>query len=77
MSTKHFPACPCTVCGEGGHMASKCPTIKLPPDGFYTGGGGGGGHSHDDEDEQANRIVLALLQKDIDEALLNLINLTK
>ena len=59
MSTKHFPACPCTICGEGGHVASKCTAIKLPPDGFYTGGGGGGGgHSHDDDDERATTHVL-------------------
>lgn len=59
-------------------MASKCPAIKLPPDGFYTGGGGGGGgHSHDDEDEKANRIVFALMQEELDEALLNFLVLTK
>jgi hypothetical protein len=42
---------PCSVCGEGGHRASCCPTLREPlKEGFYSGGGGGGGHSHDDEE---------------------------
>jgi hypothetical protein len=44
----------CTVCGEQGHKPSKCKSLGLPPDGFYTGGGGGGGHSHDDDDEHCH-----------------------
>jgi hypothetical protein len=41
----------CLACGEQGHKSSKCKSIAIPPEGFYTGGGGGGGHSHDDDDE--------------------------
>ena len=40
----------CFVCGEEGHKASKCKSLGVPPDGFYTGGGGGGSHDHDEED---------------------------
>jgi hypothetical protein len=39
----------CTVCGEQGHKPSKCKSIGIPPDGFYSGGGGG--HQHDDDCE--------------------------
>lgn len=46
------PAKPCTVCGEACKSVTACRSLRLPPDGFYTGGGGGGGgHSHDDDDE--------------------------
>jgi hypothetical protein len=44
----------CMACGEAGHKSSTCKSLRLPPDGFYTGGGGGGGHSHDDDDETAS-----------------------
>jgi hypothetical protein len=44
------PGCACMLCGEQGHKPSRCPTVRLPPDGFYTGGGGGGGHDHDDDE---------------------------
>jgi hypothetical protein len=40
----------CFVCGKEGHKASKCKSLGVPPDGFYTGGGGDGGHDHDEED---------------------------
>jgi hypothetical protein len=38
------------LCGEQGHKPSRCPSLRLPPDGFSGGGGGGGGHSHDEDD---------------------------
>jgi hypothetical protein len=41
----------CMLCGEG-HKSSKCSELRIPPQGFFTGGGGGGGHSHDDNDER-------------------------
>ena len=40
----------CFVCGEQGHKASKCKSLGVPPEGFYTGGGRGGSHDHDEED---------------------------
>ncbi len=44
-------ACPCSLCGEGGHKASRCPALRDPlKDGFQSGGGGGGGHDHDEDD---------------------------
>lgn len=64
----------CTVCGEDGHKPSKCRSLRLPPDGFYTGGGGGGGHSHDDEDESITCAYWLVGQTDSqdDEVLSNL-----
>ena len=47
----------CYACGEQGHASSTCKSVRLPPDGFYTGGGGGGGHSHDDEDEGLSAVL--------------------
>jgi hypothetical protein len=44
----------CMACGEAGHKSSTCKTLRIPPEGFYTGGGGGGSHSHDDDDEKAS-----------------------
>ena len=44
----------CMACGEAGHPSANCKTLRIPPEGFYTGGGGGGGHSHDDDDEKAS-----------------------
>jgi hypothetical protein len=44
----------CMACGEQGHKSSTCKTLRIPPEGFYTGGGGGGGHSHDEDDEMAS-----------------------
>ncbi len=48
-------ACPCSVCGEGGHTVGKCPALRSPlREGFYSGGGDGGGHSHDDDERAKN-----------------------
>jgi hypothetical protein len=44
----------CTVCGNGGHTPSKCKSLGIPPEGFFTGGDGGdggGGHGGDEEDD--------------------------
>ena len=43
------PAKPCSVCGDTCKTVGACRSLRLPPDGFYTGGGGGG-HSHDDDE---------------------------
>ncbi len=56
------PAKPCSICGEACKTVGACRSLRLPPDGFYTGGGGGGGgHSHDDDDEHARSNVVHLL----------------
>ena len=49
---------PCTVCGEGGHPARKCPTLSSPLEpGFYKGQvPRGGGGEEDDEHLRALRI---------------------
>ncbi len=50
-------ACPCRICGNGGHHPSHCPSLwDVLKEGFYSGGGGGGGHSHEDDDEKASRL---------------------
>jgi hypothetical protein len=41
----------CSVCGNGGHTPSKCKSLGIPPEGFFTGGDGGGGHGGDEEDK--------------------------
>ena len=46
------PAKPCTVCGEACKSVSKCKSLRIPPEGFYSGGGGGG-HNHDDDCEES------------------------
>ena len=46
------PANPCTVCGNACKSVSKCKSLRIPPEGFYSGGGGGG-HSHDDDCEES------------------------
>lgn len=45
----------CSVCNDGCHLVSKCPTLHdVLDEGFYKGGDGGGGHGDDDEDEHAH-----------------------
>lgn len=41
---------PCSICGESCKSIGACRSLRLPPDGFYTGGGGGGGHNHDEDE---------------------------
>lgn len=50
--SKMNPAKPCTVCGNACKSVSKCKSLRIPPEGFYSGGGGGG-HSHDDDCEES------------------------
>jgi hypothetical protein len=55
------PAKPCSVCGEACKTVGACRSLRLPPDGFYTGGGGGGGgHSHDDDEHVRFLIAIPL-----------------
>ena len=61
------PAKPCSICGEACKSVTACRSLRLPPDGFYTGGGGGGGHSHDDDCEE---VLIARLFC-VDEFLVN------
>jgi hypothetical protein len=44
----------CSVCGEGGHLPSRCPELYEPlrPGFSGAGGGGGGGGGDEDEDER-------------------------
>lgn len=47
-------ATPCAACGERGHRATKCSTLREPlKEGFQGGGSGGGGHSHEDDEGAA------------------------
>ena len=47
-----IPSCPCTVCGDNDHRASKCPSLLIDPEQFYSGGGNS--HSHDDDEDEHN-----------------------
>ncbi len=58
------PAKPCSVCGEACKTVGACRSLRLPPDGFYTGGGGGGGgHSHDDDESILTLIAPQLYEQ--------------
>ena len=43
------PQHPCTICGNGGHSASRCKELGIPPEGFYKPAPGQ--HQHDDDCE--------------------------
>ena len=42
---------PCSVCGKGGHRASNCKELGIPPDGFYKPAPGQ--HQHDEDEDDA------------------------
>jgi hypothetical protein len=45
-----IPQFPCSICGRGGHRASNCKEIGIPPDGFYKPSPGQ--HQHDDNEDE-------------------------
>lgn len=46
-------ACPCTVCGEGGHHPRACPTLWAPlKSGFYAPPAGHRPSGDDDDDDE-------------------------
>ena len=45
---------PCTICGHGGHSASRCKEIGIPPDGFYKPEKGQ--HHHDEDEDESIHI---------------------
>lgn len=48
---------PCTVCGEGGHAARKCPTLSDPlKEGFYKGQVPRGGGGEEDDEHLGLRV---------------------
>jgi hypothetical protein len=49
------PQFPCTICGHGGHRASNCKEIGIPPDGFYKPAPGQ--HQHDDDEDEMIHIA--------------------
>ncbi len=65
------PAKPCSVCGEACKTVGACRSLRLPPDGFYTGGGGGGGgHSHDDDEHIRGAHLLCVEESRLNADLL-------
>jgi hypothetical protein len=46
---------PCTICGKGGHSASRCKELGIPPEGFYKPSPGM--HQHDDDEDESIHIV--------------------
>ena len=49
------PQHPCTICGHGGHSASRCKELGIPPDGFYKPAPGQ--HQHDDDEDESIHIA--------------------
>lgn len=45
---------PCSICGKGGHRASNCKELGIPPDGFYKPAPGQ--HHHDEDEDEAINI---------------------
>jgi hypothetical protein len=67
---------PCTICGKGGHSASRCKEIGIPPEGFYKPAPGQ--HQHDDdEDESLHVIHLAQLKYSYTKWLNNILKANK
>jgi hypothetical protein len=50
------PQYPCTICGKGGHSASRCKELGIPPDGFYKPPPGQ--HQHDDDEDESINLYL-------------------
>ena len=48
----------CLICGEQGHKSSRCKSIGIPPEGFFTGGNGGGSHDHDDDEKATTNVSM-------------------
>jgi hypothetical protein len=64
---------PCTICGHGGHRASNCKEIGIPPDGFYKPAPGQ--HHHDEEEDE--HIHLAQLHYSYKKWLLKILRNAK
>ena len=47
---------PCSVCGEGGHKLTMCPTLYSPLKGGFHQSPAGHQHSGDDEDEKLKQV---------------------
>lgn len=45
---QHYP---CLICGKGGHSASRCKEIGIPPDGFYKPSPGQHNHGNDEDEK--------------------------
>lgn len=56
MSSTSVNPIPCSVCGEGGHRASNCDSLGIPPHGFSKNEGGYREEGGDD-DEHLCRFV--------------------
>lgn len=50
MSSTSVNPIPCSLCGEGGHRASNCDAIGIPPDGFAKNEGGYREEGGDDDE---------------------------
>jgi hypothetical protein len=66
---------PCTICGKGGHSASRCKEIGIPPEGFYKPAPGQ--HQHDDEEDETLYIHIAQLKYSYTKWLRNVIKARK
>ncbi len=68
---------PCTICGHGGHSASRCKEIGIPPEGFYKPAPGQHQHDDDDEGESIHVIHIAQLKYSYTKWLHNILKANK
>lgn len=66
---------PCSVCGKGGHIASRCKELGIPPDGFYKPASGQ--HQHNEDDDEHLVINLEQLTYKYTEMLYNIVKSRK
>ena len=52
------PQHPCTICGKGGHPASRCKELGIPPEGFYKPAPGQHQHDDDEDEKLQNQYVI-------------------
>lgn len=45
----------CSICGDACKSIRACRSLRIPPEGFYSGGGGG--HTHDDDCEEESLLI--------------------
>ncbi len=57
MSATSINPIPCSLCGEGGHRASHCDSIGIPPDGFAKNEGGYREEGGDDDEHLVCNIT--------------------
>ncbi len=63
MSSTSVNPIPCSICGEGGHRASNCDSLGIPPHGFSKNEGGYREEGGDDDEHLSQSFRLQTLDK--------------